>query len=293
MDKKTASIFSPCLLYLCLVAFLPGCMNHLFYKPDQVIYQPPGTHEDVFFRTADGVKLHGQFFPAVRDEFGTVIHFHGNYGNISYSLKQTDWLPGEGFNVFTFDYRGYGKSDGVPSRRGLYSDSIAAVEYVMSQTDIDTENLFIFGQSLGGANAIAAIAKNNFSGIRAVVVEGTFSSYRQEVRDMMAAEVRKNIGNIPCLSLQLWPVSFLMITDELSPLDFIGLIAPIPVLVIHGTQDDKVLYYHAQKIYKKAGEPKYLWTVSNGHLTTFTGEVFSDVYRKRLVEFFKKYRKSE
>ncbi len=255
MEKTTASIFSTSLLFFCLVVFLPGCMNHLFYKPDQVIYEPPGPHEDIFFRTADGVKLHGWFFPAVSDEFGTVIHFHGNYGNISYSLKQTDWMPGEGFNVFAFDYRGYGKSDGVPDRKGLYSDSIAAIEYVMSRTDIDTENLFIFAQSLGGANAIAAIAKNNFCGIRAVAIEGVFSSYRQEARDMMAAEVRKSIGNVPCLSLQLWPVSFLLITDELSPADQIDRIAPIPVLMIHSTEDDKVLYYHAQEIYKRPVNP--------------------------------------
>ncbi len=38
--------------------------------------------------------------------------------------------------------------------------------------------------------------------------------------------------------------------------DQIDRITPIPVLVIHGTEDDKVLYYHAQEIYKKAGEPK-------------------------------------
>ena len=39
------------------------------------------------------------------------------------------------------------------------------------------------------------------------------------------------------------------------------------MLVIRSTEADKVLYYHAQEIYKKAGEPKYLLTVSNGHLT--------------------------
>ncbi len=59
--------------------------------------------------------------------------------------------------------------------------------------------------------------------------------------------------------------------------DQIDRIAPILVLVTHNMEDDKVLYYHAQEIYKKAGEPEYLWTVSNVHLTTFTGGVFSDV----------------
>lgn len=268
-------------------------MNQMFYHPEPIIDPKPGPQEDVYFITIDGERLNGWLFKAIGDEFGTVIHFHGNYANISYSREWIDWMPEIGFNVFTFDYRGYGKSSGVPSREGLYKDSVAAIKYILSRRDIDTENMFIFAQSLGGANAIAAVAKNRFSGIRAVAIEGGFSSYRSQALDTMTQVVQDKIGNVPCLSLQLWPVSYLLVTNELSPLDLIDQISPIPVLVIHDLADDKVPFNHGQKIYERADEPKFLWTVSEGgHLKTFSGGSSSDEYRKKLREFFIHFRKT-
>lgn len=276
--------------FSCMALLLPGCMNHLFYQPRQEIFQTPPESccEDVTFDTRDGVKLHGWFIPADAVESGTVIHFHGSFGNITWHYKQVAWMSEQGFNVFTFDYRGYGRSGGIPGRKGLVLDSVAAIEYVMSRPDIDTENLFIFGQSLGGANAVAAVTSKDFQGIKAVALEGTFSSYRREARDMMAVHVRKNIGNVPYLSLQLRLFSFLMVTDELSPEDSIHRISPIPLLVIHGTADRKVRFVHGKRLHEKAGEPKYLWTIKDGgHMQTFIDCTFSDAYRKKLMDFFK------
>lgn len=53
------------------------------------------------------------------------------------------WLPIEGYNVFTFDYRGYGQSEGTPDRKGIFQDSTAAIKYIKSRKDIDTEDRVI------------------------------------------------------------------------------------------------------------------------------------------------------
>jgi alpha-beta hydrolase superfamily lysophospholipase len=137
---------------------------------------------------------------------GTVVYFHGNYGNLTYYFKQVSWLPAEGFNVFTFDYRGYGRSEGRPTRRGVYEDSVAALAYILKKPGIDHDNVFVFGQSLGGVNAMVALAKNDYPQIRAAAIEGAFDSYRAQARDAMATATRKKIGHVPCLSLQLWPL---------------------------------------------------------------------------------------
>ena len=88
---------------------LSGCLNSCFYYPYQTIYETPGQYslpyEEVFFKSGDGTNLHGWFIPASGEPIGTVIYFHGNYGNVSYYLKQVQWLPWKRFNVFTFDYR--------------------------------------------------------------------------------------------------------------------------------------------------------------------------------------------
>ncbi|MFC1815136.1 alpha/beta hydrolase [Thermodesulfobacteriota bacterium] len=275
----------------------PGCLNSQFYQPNQTRYETPAQYnlryEEVFFKSKDGTRLHGWFIPAVGNAVGTVIHFHGNFGNLTYYFKQISWLPLKKYNVFTFDYRGYGQSEGRPSRLGIYEDSVAAIEYLMSKPAIDHRNVFVFGQSLGGVNAIVAIAKNDFSEIRAIAIEGAFYSYRAEARDMMIATVRKKIGNIPCLPLQIWPISFLSATNAYSPGEFIDQVAPIPVLLIHCTQDSLVSYHHSEKLYAKAQEPKHLWVIRGcNHLQVFTDKQSENSYRQRLLQFFNNYRQN-
>jgi pimeloyl-ACP methyl ester carboxylesterase len=51
-------------------------------------------------------------------------------------------------------YRGYGISGGTPSEKGLQLDAEAAMEHIMSRTDIDKSKVFVFGRSLGGAVAV-------------------------------------------------------------------------------------------------------------------------------------------
>ena len=79
--------------------------------------------------------------PAQGKAMGTVVHFHGNAQNMSAHYTFVSWLPAHGFNLFVFDYRGYGQSEGTLSREGVYEDSVAAVEYVRKRTDIDPRKI--------------------------------------------------------------------------------------------------------------------------------------------------------
>jgi fermentation-respiration switch protein FrsA (DUF1100 family) len=80
---------------------------------------------------------------------GTVVHLHGNAQNMSAHFSFTSWLPQAGFNLLIFDYRGYGKSGGTPSRAGLVLDSIAAIRYVQNRPNIAPNRVILLGQSLG------------------------------------------------------------------------------------------------------------------------------------------------
>jgi fermentation-respiration switch protein FrsA (DUF1100 family) len=258
-----------------------GCVGRMFYHPDRTNYGTPSryglTYEEVTFQSKDGTKLTGWFIPAVGAPRGTVIHFHGNAQNMSAHFAFVSWLPAAGFNLFVFDYRGYGQSEGKPDRRGLFEDSVAAITCVQARKDVDRDRLLILGQSLGGANAITAVGNNSFKGIRAVAIESAFSSYRDIVRD--------KIGRMPLLSLLKWPLSYLLIADSYSPDRVVRAIAPVPLLLIYGTDDGVVPYHHGQELFARAQEPKQLWTIEHGgHTEAFAEE--SSGYRQKLVNFF-------
>ncbi len=235
-------------------------LDSVFYHPDHRVYTTPANNgyafEEVTFPSADGTALNGWFIPAKGKALGTVIHFHGNAQNMTAHYSFVDWLPANGFNLFTFDYRGYGKSAGKPDRKGVYADSIAAVEYVKTRTDIDQSRLIVFGQSIGGATALAVMGNNDFDGIVGVATDSAFSSYKRIACDH---------------TFLLKPLAYLLIGNTLSPDKTVGNIAPIPLLIIHGTADRVAPYKHAKRLYEKAGEPKELWTVENGGHTSALG----------------------
>jgi fermentation-respiration switch protein FrsA (DUF1100 family) len=272
------------LRFLLIVPFLlTGCASRFLYYPDHKVYQTPRQNglnfEEVNFTSRDGTKLTGWFVPATKKAIGTIIHFHGNAQNMTAHFSFIDWLPSEGFNIFTFDYRGYGRSEGKPNRQGVFNDCIAAIEYVQKRPDIDPDALLILGQSLGGANALAVLGERKFKGVKAVAADSAFCSYRRIVRD--------KIGEMPLLWIIKWPLSFLVINNSHSPEAVVQNISPIPLLLVHGTADRIIPYQHGLDLLKKAGAPKQLWTVEGGdHLEAFT--TYGTSYRKRLVEFFTK-----
>jgi fermentation-respiration switch protein FrsA (DUF1100 family) len=260
-----------------------GCAGRLLYHPTQQVYQTPSDHrlnyEEVSFTSRDGTSLAGWFIPAIGEASGTVIHFHGNAQNMTSHFSFVSWLPRERFNLFVFDYRGYGQSEGTPSRRGVYEDSVAAIQYAASRDDVDASKLLIFGQSLGGANAIAAVARNSFEGIRAVVIDSTFYSYRSIVRD--------KLGDLPVVWLLKWPLSFVMIGNGYSPGPVVDRIAPVPLLLIHGTSDRIIPYHHGHWLFEEAKEPKQLWTVKKGGHTAALSS-HRKLYCKKLADYFRK-----
>ncbi|MFP4085236.1 MAG: alpha/beta hydrolase [Desulfobacteraceae bacterium] len=279
-------------LFLC--SCVSGCFNGSFYYPNDKIYKTPAdyglTYETVSFRSRDHTRLNGWFIPATGKPMGTVIYFYGDFANRTYYLKHIHWLPPKGFNVFTFDYRGYGDSDGKPDRSGIYLDSVAAIQYVQTRSDIDRKNLFIYGQSLGGVFAIAALAQNRFPGIRAVAVEGTFASFRAEARYMMLHKSRQTIGQASCLTWPIEPLTFVGVSDAYSPIDLVDRVSPVPLLIIHCKSDTAVPHKQAEALFQQAKAPKYLWSVQGcEHVKLFIDWPLSPKYRDRLADFFKAY----
>lgn len=260
-----------------LLGLVSGC-NGSFYRPDgrlRTLRIELGVDsQEVWFPSGDGTTLYGWFLLANPDRptRGTVIHFHGNAGNVTSHVRLVSWLTEQGFHVFTFDYRGFGESEGSPSRAGLHEDCRAAIAYVRSREDVDPDRILLLGQSLGGACALAAVADGAKEGIRGIVVDSTFDSYQELANDHLGG------------SFVTWPLAWLLVSSCHDPVDGIEDVAPVPVLFIHGDRDEIVPLARARALYDAAREPKDLWLVEGGaHLDALSRR--AGEYRPRLVEF--------
>ena len=269
--KKVFSI-----LFLILIQ---SC-SHLFYHPTSKHFVDPKQfklkYEDVFFHSKDGVELHGWFFPAKSNKpKGTIIQFHGNAQNISSHFFSLLWLIDHGYNLFTFDYRGYGKSKGEPNQGGLYLDALAALEKGFELNKKNGSGKFIvYGQSLGGAVSLRAIPDFKFQDqISLIVMDSTFSSYKDIAFDRI-----KSVWF-------LWPFSplaYVLVSDKYASEDVFKKIAA-PTLVIVGMQDEMIPPKFGEHIYKNIDpKNKWLWKLPNGkHIDAYHHD--GGVYREKFL----------
>lgn len=269
------------ILALLLALSLSGCTGLLFFPQNKLLIEPDRVgvaYRDVNFTAADGINLHGWFLPAAPRISGgtacTVLFFHGNAENISTHFAAVWWLPAAGYNVFLFDYRGYGRSAGKPSLPGLHLDAEAALDTVFTMQDVDPEKIVVFGQSLGGTVAITALAQSKYRHrVRALITEGAFSSYRGITREKLA-------GFWLTWPLQL-PLSLTM-NNDYKPLRAVGEISPTPVLTIHGLADVVIPPRHADALHNAASEPKDLWLLPEvAHIQS----TLKEENRMRLVDY--------
>jgi uncharacterized protein len=119
----------------------------------------PESNREFVTMTSQGKKIYGYFIKSNGSSSSiTVLYFHGNYDHLQYYWDRAELLYKTGFNVFIFDYQGYGMSEGTPSESALYADSRAALQYVLARSDVSAKRLAFYGYSVGAAGAIDVAA---------------------------------------------------------------------------------------------------------------------------------------
>ncbi len=244
---------------LVLPLALTGCAP-MFFHPSKNHIENPAlagiSREDVFFPSTDGVKLHGWILRPSGPAKGALLFLHGNAENLSTHVNAVLWLVKEGYLVFVFDYRGYGKSEGTPDIPGVNRDGIAALDQIFRIEGVDAGRVAVLGQSLGGAVAVYAVANSPRKGdVKALIVDSAFAGYRRVVRDRLTSLI------------VAWPLAYpasWTVKDGYSPERWIGTIAPVPVVVIHGMKDTIVPFSHGELLYELAKDPKGFWKVEGG-----------------------------
>ena len=221
------------------------------YHPDKVLdaveTRRAEPFEDVYFKTPDGLSLNGWFFsPAASNSAHKnrcLLLCHGNAGNISHRVDLCRALVALGLNVFQFDYRGYGRSEGRPSEEGTYVDAVSATKWLQNK-GFNNRSIIAFGESLGGAIAAELTLRMPLGGL---VLQNTFTSIPDIGADLfpwMPVRMMASIKYDTC--------------SKLPRLD-------IPVMVIHSRGDDLAGFHHAERNFAAANEPKLFWETQGGH----------------------------
>lgn len=276
-------------LWLCnlaLFGFTLHCNDALLYHPSPQILTDPAQlgyrYEDVWIEGYEDVRLHAWRFladPGAGKTKAIVLHFHGNAENVSTHSLTLAWLTDYGYELLSADYRGYGKSEGLPDDYGIYRDSFFVIGHALEEARKRDLPLFVYGQSLGSAVALRAVGElspQERTGIRAIVVEGGFPSYSSAAQAIGARSCATPIG---------W-LGAALITDSYGPEDFIDRIAPLPLLVIHGENDHVIPLELGRAVYEQAREPKaWLRIPEGGHLNWLRPKAF--MYRTELLAFLK------
>jgi fermentation-respiration switch protein FrsA (DUF1100 family) len=232
----------------------------------------PADAENVWFNSADGTRLNGWFFASqTKPELATMIFFHGNGGNIANVSWLAQRFASHGFKVLIFDYRGYGASDGVAAGESdLYADGDAAVAFVMNQKGVRSEQIVLYGHSLGTA-VVADVASRRTIG--AVVLESGLSS----------------ASSVATTALP-WLPRFLHFLGK-NRFESARKLNSVksPILIAHGDPDHTIPTGEAHLLYAAANEPKKLLIVPGAGHVVFgaAGEQYLDQVEQFMRESIK------
>jgi fermentation-respiration switch protein FrsA (DUF1100 family) len=218
--------------------------------------------EDVWFTAADGTRLHGWYCPCEHAR-ATILMAHGNAGHVALRASWLRYLQSEmRVATFMFDYRGYGRSEGVPTVEGVLQDAWAARAKLCELANVTDADMLLMGESLGGAVAVQLAAE---SPPRGLVLQSTFSSLKE------AAAV-----HYPRLA---WLVPAGKLDSAKQIVRYRG-----PLLQSHGTGDQTIPFSVGAKLFQVANDPKTLVKIPGaGHNDWLTEE-----YLRQLDAFIRR-----
>jgi fermentation-respiration switch protein FrsA (DUF1100 family) len=244
---------------------LAACTN-LIFQPTRFKYSEPGElgieTEDVYIHNSADVVLHGWRLPAVGQTRGSVVFLHGNAENISSHIGGVYWLPKNGYEVFLFDYRGYGRSTGAAELDGVMHDAQRMIAYAREHASSVDRSVTVLGHSMGGSIAIYALAQlSDKSGFNGLITISAFSDYHLITRDALASHWLTRPMR--------WPLSF-TVSNRYRPVDAIRKLSPIPVFVMHSEADEIIPTYHAQQLFDSARPPRFHEELQGTHNQVLT-----------------------
>ena len=249
-----------CVAYAIAIVGVRVFERQLVYQPGPRLVDPPDPalaldQRSVAFRSADSASLTAWIVPArnAAPEAPWVLISHGNFGNIGYGGRPQfyAWFRDLGVNLFAYDYRGFGASDGVPSEDGLYADAEAAYRYLTDSLHIPPSRIILFGHSLGTGVTIELARHVAAAGL---IVEDAYTSVADRGQEVFP----------------LLPIT-LIAKSRFASIDKVGALR-LPKLFLHARNDQTIPIDHGRKVFAAAAEPKEFVELNAGHADAYTAD---------------------
>lgn len=222
----------------------PSGSRDIVDKPDEYDMQ----FEDVKLLTPDGENIHLYVIPSRQGLAATktILFLGPNAGNMGNSLPLAKLVHDWGYNIVTMSYRGYGKSTGSASEKGLKVDIDTTLKYIADHPQLKGTKLVLYGRSLGGAVAIYAAVSAPPKLVGGMILENTFLSIPKLMPSV-----------IPYTS---WLAKFL--TERWESEKLIDRIDPdLPVLFMAGAKDELIPPAMFRKLYELCSSTRKMFNL--------------------------------
>lgn len=248
--------------------------SKLFYRPSIEI-EPLNDfdYSEHILTLDDSIKIHSYIFNPTSEAKANIFLVRGNSGNTSQGQELIKPLVDNGFRVYSTDWRGYGKSNGVPNYKGVMKDTETAFADFLNRTKNDSIKTIVYGMSLGGQLAVK-LTKENQTKVDALVLDGSLESAHSFITDNFRAFYLKSFTE----NAEDYNQDYVAIRD-------IAEIKNIPKLIIQSAKDRAVPFERGQNIFNAAKEPKLFWETHTEHIRTIPE--LTEELNLRLIELIR------
>src|ERR1043166_5930179 len=243
-------------------------------------------YEEINVIAGDDVKLNSWLIKSTAAAKGTVLYLHGVGDCKIDGIRLAKLLHEHNYNVFLYDARRHGNSDGAFCTYGYFEkyDGLKIIDYLETRTDIHLGKIGVFGTSMGAAVAIQAASLD--TRISAVVAENSFATLRSIFDDYQRRLIQLPfhfLRNIVILRSELMAR---FKASDVSPLEAVSNIH-IPMLFVYGTNDHLINFQYSISLYERSNGPKELFPVEHASHNDIW-QVAGKQYESTLLEFFQK-----
>ncbi len=288
-------VFLLILMAVSVVLFIigPGMLLHphrrtiSFYRAHTSLLHPRdlgAPYEEITLKTAEGLKLSCWLLPARGNPKGTIIHLHGVSECKIVGLPLAKRLHEHGYNVFLYDSRRHGDSEGKFCTYGFYEkhDTSTVITWLQSRTDLRTGKIGLFGSSMGAAVAVQVAALDKR--VAVVVAESGFATLRTIFDDYQKRMIKLPWHYLRNLVIVRSERMAHFKASSVSPMDAVRDVH-VPIFILHGTEDRLIKSSYSQQLFENTGDPKELWLIEGADHSNMA-EVGGEEYYRRILAFF-------
>ena len=218
--------------------------EHGVFFPDSLDY------EEIYLSNRNGIKLYACLMKPKTIPRGTVFLLSDNSGDVKLWYDVSSVMLKHGFQVFSFDYQGFGNSEGKPTHKNILSDSQLMLNYLCKRDDIKNVPLIGWGFGIGG-NLAVKLAYDNPYTFNYLILDSPTSSQRDMVLNNTSGLIR--------------PFVFPFTVSQYASKKLIQKIKKTPVLIVHSLEDQIVPYKMGEEVFQKANNPKLFFEALGPH----------------------------